>query len=109
MYRANYNYRKPSLLCRLSLLVQIAFSFCLLIVFLQTPIEQVSRARATSWVVNAFVLATPISGPACVKKVRADSLVMLDSEELHMQSVSIVLFISFAVFRASSVSAVSPL
>ena len=27
-----------------------------------------------SWVVNAFVLATPISGPACVSIVRSDSL-----------------------------------
>ena len=81
----------------------------MVIVSLLTPIEHVSKARATSWVVKALVLATPISGPAWVKKVRSEFLVMLDSAELHMQSVSIVLFIFFAVLRASSVSAVSPL
>jgi hypothetical protein len=80
-----------------------------LIFFLQTPIEQARRARATSWVVKALVLATPISGPACVKKVSSDSLVILDSAQLHIQSVSILLFIFFAVLRAWSVSAVSPL
>jgi hypothetical protein len=29
-----------------------------------------------SWVVNAFVLATPISGPACVIITRSDSRTM---------------------------------
>ena len=84
-------------------------TFIFLIVSLLTPIEHVSKARATSWVVKALVLATPISGPAWVKNIRSEFLVMLDSAELHMQSVSIVLFVFFAVLRASSVSAVSPL
>ena len=42
----------------------IDFSLFLLIVSLITPIEHVSKARATSWVVKALVLATPISVPA---------------------------------------------
>ena len=32
--------------------------------------------------VKAFVLATPISGPACVKKIKSDNLVRLDSAQL---------------------------
>ena len=58
---------------------------------------------------KALVLATPISGPAWVKNIRSEFLVMLDSAELHIQSVIIVLFIFFAILRASNVSAVSPL
>ena len=84
-------------------------SCCLLILLCNLPMEQRSNARETSWVVNAFVLATPISGPAWVKKVKSDILVRLDSAELHMQSDLTLGLIFFAAFRASTVSAVSPL
>ena len=58
---------------------------------------------------KAFVLATPISGPACVKKVKSDSLVRLDSGELLMHSDFTEEFIFLAALSASKVSAVSPL
>ena len=58
---------------------------------------------------KAFVLATPISGPACVKKFKSESLVRLDSAELLMQREFIALLICLAAFNASIVSAVSPL
>ena len=57
------------------------------------PIEQVNKANATSWVVNALVLATPISGPAWVKKVSSEILERLDSSEFVMHRVLIFLFI----------------
>ena len=55
------------------------------------------------------MLATPISGPAWVKKVKSESLVRLDSGELVIHRDFNVVFISLAAFRASTVSAVSPL
>ena len=55
------------------------------------------------------MLATPISGPACVKKFKSDSLVRLDSAELLIQSDITELFICLAAVNASIVSAVSPL
>ena len=55
------------------------------------------------------MLATPISGPACVRKFNSESLVRLDSSQLVMQRLRIFLLIFLATFRASIVSAVSPL
>ncbi len=37
------------------------------------PSDSVNSSSATSWVVNALVEATPISGPAWVISVRSDS------------------------------------
>ena len=37
-----------------------------------TPIAHVRSARPTNCVVNALVLATPISGPALVKNIKLD-------------------------------------
>jgi len=65
----------------------------MLIVFFNLPIEQVKSAKETSCVVNAFVLATPISGPAWVKKIKSESLVRLDSAELVIHRVFILVFI----------------
>ena len=48
---------------RLSPLI-IPLSCFLFIDFFKLPMEHVNNARATSCVVKAFVLATPISGPA---------------------------------------------
>ena len=61
---------------------------------------------ATSWVVNAFVDATPISGPACVYKTSLDSLAILLSITLHID-ITLAPFL-FASFTAARVSAVSP-
>ena len=87
----------------------ISFSCLVSIELWSFPIEQISRARETSWVVKAFVLATPISGPAWVKKVKSDNLVRLDSAELEIQSDLNELFIFLAALSASRVSAVYPL
>ncbi len=52
---------------------------------------------------KAFVLATPISGPAWVRKIKSESLVRVDSGELQIQSDFTVLFIFFAINLASIV------
>ena len=36
--------------------------------------ERLSSIKAASWVVNALVEATPISGPALVNNTKSDSL-----------------------------------
>ena len=66
--------------------------------FFITPIAHVRSARPTNCVVNALVLATPISGPALVKNIKSEFLVILDSAELEMQSVVIFLLIFLAIF-----------
>jgi hypothetical protein len=48
---------------------------------------RVSSARAASWVVKALVEATPISGPARVRKRSAVSRTMADSGTLQMARV----------------------
>ena len=65
------------------------------------------KNNATSCVVNAFVDATPISGPACVKKTSSESLVKELSATLQMAKV-LKKFDSFAKCSAANVSAVSP-
>jgi hypothetical protein len=57
--------------------------------------------------VNAFVEATPISGPARVRKRSFDWRINADSGTLQMASAS-VSPLDCACFRAASVSAVSP-
>jgi hypothetical protein len=68
-----------------------------------------SSANATSCVVNALVLATPISMPAWVRKVSSDSRVRLDSALLQMVREWMFLLRFFTALSASRVSAVSPL
>jgi hypothetical protein len=67
----------------------------------------VSMARAVSWVVNALVDATPISGPARVSSTKFDSLTMELSATLQMLSVARY-FARQALRSAAKVSAVSP-
>ena len=64
-------------------------------------------ASAASWVVNALVEATPISGPARVSMTRSDSRTRELSGTLQMASVARYPD-SFARRRAARVSAVSP-
>jgi hypothetical protein len=68
----------------------------------------VSRNSATSWVVKALVLATPISTPACVRKFSLHSRTMALVATLQMVSVW-AMPRPRACFSAAMVSAVSPL
>ncbi len=68
----------------------------------------VSRNRPTSWVVNAFVEATPISTPARVMYAISHSRTI--ALVATLQTVSVCVMPSErACFSAASVSAVSPL
>src|SRR5476649_2594169 len=67
----------------------------------------VSMARAASWVVNALVDATPISGPARVSSTKFDSLTIELSATLQMLKVD-KYFACLALRSAARVSAVSP-
>ena len=64
------------------------------------------RYSATSWVVNAFVEATPISGPACVWIVPCASRVAMLPTTLQIARLRAPF--PFASRKAASVSAVSP-
>ena len=55
---------------------------------------------------NAFVDATPISGPAAIDKTKSDSLEILLS--VTLTRLNILLLFSLAYLKAASVSAVSP-
>ena len=61
--------------------------------FWTLPITQSNNAKATNWVVKALVEATPISGPAWVRKVMSDSRVRLDSATLQMVNVGMFSFL----------------
>ena len=67
----------------------------------------VSRKSAASWVVKALVEATPISGPARVRKRSLLLRMRADSGTLQIDSVS-VMPLPLACCSAASVSAVSP-
>ena len=63
--------------------------------------------RERTWVAKALVLATPFSMPALVSMVA--SLIRTIEELSTLQIESVFSPALFAIFRASSVSAVSPL
>ncbi len=83
------------------------FQFRQLICSLTFAITVVSKKSAASWVVNAFVEATPISGPALVRNFSFAKRMIDDSGTLHIARVfscpSLLAYSSAAI-----VSAVSP-
>ncbi len=70
------------------------------------PSAIANRWSATNWDVNAFVDATPISGPACVYTVPSASRVAMLPTTL--QIATLLAPSRFASRSAPSVSAVSP-
>ena len=76
-------------------------------IFLVLANKPDNRSRTVSWVVNALVLATPISGPASVNSARSVSRTKLEVATLHIASVANTCVLSIWR-RAESTSAVSP-
>ena len=78
----------------------------LVIVPFLLPIIIAIRVKIVTWAVNAFVEATPISGPACVYDPQSVSLEI--ELPTTLQIPISVAPLSLASFKAAKVSAVSP-
>ena len=77
--------------------------------FCVTPTFNINNIKATSWVVNALVEATPISGPANVGKKISVSRTNDDVGTLHSAKLTKPAGVCFWISRnADKVSAVSP-
>src|SRR3989338_9188106 len=74
--------------------------------FFRLAINSVNKYKTTNWVVNAFVEATPISGPAYVYKTESDSR-SIELPFTFTIDKTFALFL-FASLIAANVSAVSP-
>ena len=70
------------------------------------PSIKAMRVKTVTCDVNAFVLATPISGPACVYD--PPCVVRAMEEPTTLQTPRIVAPFDFASSKAANVSAVSP-
>ena len=66
----------------------------------------VKQANTANCAVNAFVEATPISGPAFIGKIKSDSLAIELSITLTIEIIFFTL--PFTFLNAANVSAVSP-
>ena len=90
--------------------IKVCNSFCITsfeITFFAFAKYKANIHKTTVWVENALVEATPFSIPALVKIVASAVLVI---EELStLQTTSVLRPAFFAIFKASKVSAVSPL
>lgn len=117
-FLASLNSSETSMICSLTFRASSTFAgrfskstnnsmyFVLVIVpFLLATIIDII-AKTVTWAVNAFVLATPISGPACKYAPSCDALAI--EEPTALQTPKIIAPFDLANSIAAKVSAVSP-